>query len=211
MTSYKDILMKTPETPDMNTPPENCYMIGPLTMPIKCFTCKQLFHTLYQFTYSMKPCTYSYGGVKNEWSMFCLDCMNARMAEEDYKKEQKDIKAHKLARMVTCIECNDKVEPEDILRNGDDEDLLYVCRAKCYKKVYPRGLDRTDYDEMIKEIDGNNGNCTETAHKTEDEIYRRFVCDVATGHFSSPEKMIEMAKKIKDIIDDRIDCCRWYA
>ena len=44
-----------------------------------------------------------------------------------------------------------------------------------------------------------------------EEIYRRFICDVATGHFTSPEEMMEMAKKIKTIIDDRVDSCRWYA
>jgi hypothetical protein len=200
MTSYKDVLMNRESS---------CYMIGPLTTPIECFTCKQLFHSLYQFTYSVTPCTYSHGGVKTEWSWFCLDCMNARMAEEDYKQQKKDVVAHKLARMVMCIECKQKVDPEDILRNNKNDDgLLCVCRAKCYPKVYPRGLDRTDYNKMFEEFEQG---CTEEAHRVEDEIYRRFICDVATGHFTSTEEMMEMAKKIKTIIDDRVDSCRWYA
>jgi hypothetical protein len=204
MTSYKDALMKN----NMDKP-DKSYMIGPLTTPIECFTCKQLFHSLYQFTYSVKPCTYSYGGVKTQWSWFCLDCMNARMAEEDYIQQKKDAAVYKLTRMVTCVECKQKVEPEDILRNNNnDEDLLRVCRAKCYPKVYPRGLDRTDYTKMFKDFEEG---CTESAHRIEDEIYRRFICDVATGHFKSPEKMLAMAKKIKTMIDERVDCCRWYA
>ena len=199
MTSYKDALMKK----NMDKP-DKSYTIGPLTTPIECFTCKQLFHSLYQFTYSVTP---SYRGVETKWSWFCLDCMNARMAEEDYKQQKKDFAAHKLARMVTCVECGEKVDPEDILRNNDT-DLLRVCRAKCYPKVYPRGLDRTDYDEMFKEFEKG---CTEEAHRVEDEIYRRFICDVATGHFVSTEEMMEMAKKIKTMIDERVDSCRWYA
>jgi len=201
MTSYKDALMKK------NTDKlDKSYMIGPLTTPIECFVCKQLFHSLYQFTYSVTPCSYSHGGVKTEWSWFCLDCMNARIAEDDYKQQKKDVATHKLARMVTCVECGEKVEPEDILRNNVN--LLRVCRAKCYPKVYPRGLDRTDYNKMFEEFEQG---CTESAHQVEDEIYRRFICDVATGHFKSTEEMMEMAKKIKTIIDDRVDSCRWYA
>ncbi len=189
----------------MNTEPQIC----PFNEPVECFTCNQLFYSLYQFTYSVTPCSYSHGGVKTEWSWFCFDCMNARMAEEDYQKQKQDVAAHKMERMVTCVECGDKVEPEDILRGrGHDKELLKVCRAKCYPKVYPRGLDPTDYNKMFEDF---KQGCTEEAHRVEDKIYRRFICDVATGHFTSPEEMMEMAKKIKNMIDDRVDSCRWYA
>lgn len=188
----------------MNTEPQIC----PFNEPVECFTCNQLFYSLYQFTYSVTPCSYSHGGVKTEWSWFCFDCMNARMGEEDYQKQKQDIAAHKMERMVTCVECGDKVEPEDILRHNDNTDLLRVCRAKCYPKVYPRGLDPTDYNKMFEDFEQG---CTESAHRIEDQIYRRFICDVATGHFTSPEEMMEMAKKIKTMIDDRVDSCRWYA
>jgi len=83
-----------------------------------------------------------------------------------------------------------------------------VCPGECYKKACPYGIDRTNYDAIFTDIQTG---CTETSHMCEDELYRRFVCDVAMGRFESPEKMMEMAVRIKTYIDDNVHKCRWYA
>lgn len=87
---------------------------------------------------------------------------------------------------------------------------VYYC-INCYNIKFPEGGDRTDYNELFNELN-ENPNSTEDNHRTEDEIYRRFIRDVASGKFNSQEDIILMAKKIKkEIIDDRMCECRWYA
>jgi hypothetical protein len=66
-----------------------------------------------------------------------------------------------------------------------------------------------DYELLFSKYDKSRG--VEDSHQLEDEIYRRFICDVATGRFESPAKMMEMAQRVKSMIDERVNCCRWFA
>ncbi len=87
---------------------------------------------------------------------------------------------------------------------------VYYC-INCYNIKFPDGNDRTDYNKLFNELN-ENPHSTEDNHRTEDEIYRRFIRDIASGKFNSQEDIIIMAKKIKkEIIDDRMCECRWYA
>ena len=217
MTTYKDILCKSISASLANAEKVRAYrhqysLYDNLKEPYECFVCKQSFLEIYNFRYYMYPNKYedviTYWNV--HWNFFCRSCMNARIAEEEYHNQLEEFEAHELAKRVACVECRDKVAPEDILVSRSRcNELLPVCMAKCYKKVYPYGIEPLDYDLLFRNYDNSRG--IEDSHQAEDDIYRRFICDVATRRFESPEKMIEMAMKIKDLIDDRANCGRWYA
>jgi ribosomal protein L24E len=216
MSSYKDILCKNlrkaiDEDEKARAYRHQYYLYDNPAVPVECFVCKQSFLEIYNFRYSI--CTENYEDVFIRWIIqreaVCRVCLNSRMAEEEYQKQLEEYEAAELAKRVACVECGEKVNPEDILMSRSDCELLPVCMAKCYKKVYPYGIEPMDYDLLFGKYDNSRG--MEDSHLAEDEIYRRFICDVATGRFESPEKMMEMAQKIKNLIDDRANCGRWYA
>ncbi len=217
MTTYKDILCKSISASLANAEKVRAYrhqyyLHDNPKEPVECFVCKQSFLEIYNFRYSI--CPENYEDVFIRWIIqreaVCRVCMNSRMAEEEYQKQLEEYEAAELAKRVACVECGDKVAPEDILVSRSRcNELLPVCMAKCYKKVYPYGIEPLDYDLLFRNYDNSRG--IEDSHQAEDDIYRRFICDVATGRFESPEKIMEMAKKVKDLIDDRANCGRWYA
>ena len=210
MPSYKDILCKNFKKEEAKVYNHQYYKYNPKE-PVECFVCKQSFLELYHFRYYICPGEYeNFIGWENvRRASFCIVCMNARMDEEEYKDQLDVFEAAEIAKRVACVECGEKVDPDDILMSRSDYDLLPVCMAKCYKKVYPYGIDRMDYELLFSKYDTSRG--VDDSHQLEDEIYRRFICDVATGRFESPAKMMEMAKRVKSMIDDRANCCRWFA
>ena len=117
--------------------------------------------------------------------------------------------ANILNKQRKCCECS--------LYESENNNLIWFHSKsycmECYNIKFPEGGDRTDYNELFADLNEYTENQhTESAHMTEDEIYRRFIRDVASGKFKNPEDMILMAKKIKkEIIDDRVCECRWYA
>ena len=217
MTSYKDILCKSISSVLAEAEQARAYrhqysLHNNPKEPVECFVCKQSFLEIYSFRYSISPDKYEdvFINWRCRWDNFCKDCLNARMAEEEYKAQLEEYEASELAKRVACVECGDKVAHEDILiSRSSNYELLPVCMAKCYKKVYPCGIEPMDYDLLFSKYDNSRG--MEDSHQAEDEIYRRFICDVASGRFESPEKMMEMAQKVKGLIDDRANCGRWFA
>ena len=216
MSSYKDILCKSIsasiiEAEKTRAYRHQYYLYEKPAVPVECFVCKQSFLEIYNFRYSICPEKYEDVFIcwNVQWEPVCRGCLNSRMVEEEYQKQLEEYEAAELAKMVACVECGEKVDPSDILTSRSDCELLPVCMAKCYKKVYPYGIEPVDYDLLFGKYDNSRG--MEDSHMAEDEIYRRFICDVATGRFESPEKMMEMAQKIKNIIDERANCGRWYA
>jgi hypothetical protein len=217
MSSYKDILCKSisasiDKAEEARVYRHQYYLHDNQVVPVECFVCKQSFLEIYNFRYSI--CPEKYEDVFIYWKIqrepVCRGCLNSRMAEEEYQKQIEEYEAAELAKRVACVECGEKVDPEDILQSRSSHyELLPVCMAKCYKKVYPYGIEPMDYDLLFGKYDNSRG--MEDSHVAEDEIYRRFICDVATGRFENPEKMMEMAQKIKKIIDERANCGRWFA
>lgn len=126
---------------------------------------------------------------------------------ESLEQEQYRLYFEKIS---TCVVCKSKDKRKLIQTHAwlPASESFAVCPGECYKKACPYGIDRTNYDAIFTDIQTG---CTETSHKCEDELYRRFVCDVAAGRFESPEKMMEMAVRIKTYIDDNVHQCRWYA
>jgi hypothetical protein len=216
MSSYKDILCKNlrkaiDEEENARAYRHQYHLYDNPAVPVECFVCKQSFLEIYNFRYSI--CPDNYENVFIRWNIqrepVCRVCLNSRMAEEEYQKQLEEYEAAELANMVACIECGEKVDPSDILISRSNYKLLPVCMAKCYKKVYPCGIEPMNYDLLFGKYDNSRG--MDDSHLAEDEIYRRFICDVATGRFESQEKMMDMAKKIKKLIDERANCGRWYA
>ncbi len=217
MLSYKDMLCKSisgsiAEAEQARVYRHQYYLHDNIVVPVECFVCRQSFREIYNFRYSI--CPDKYEDVFIRWKIqresVCRVCLNSRMAEEEYQKQLEEYEAAELAKRVACVECGDKVDPEDILVSRSRcNELSPVCMAKCYKKVYPYGIEPLDYNLLFSNYDNSRG--MEDSHQAEDEIYRRFICDVATGRFESPEKMMEMAKRVKGLIDDRANCGRWFA
>ena len=80
------------------------------------------------------------------------------------------------------------------------------------KEVYE---DKSTYDEMFDALQGHNNNdCNESIHYLEDQIYRRFIKDIANKKLNINE-IINLSDRIKKIIidpnDGAWDSCRWYA
>ena len=60
----------------------------------------------------------------------------------------------------------------------------------------------------LKEKNGDN----EMAHFIQDEIYRKFIKDIASGKFENKEDIVFLAKEIKkNVIVYDNDKNRWYA
>jgi len=76
--------------------------------------------------------------------------------------------------------------------------------------------DKSSYDEMFESLEQHNERVdTENIHITEDQIYRRFIKDIASNKFTNINNILEIANKINDVIikpnDGTWDTCRWYA
>ena len=65
-----------------------------------------------------------------------------------------------------------------------------------YKKMF----------ERLKEVNDDN----ETAHGIQDEIYRKYIKDIASGKFETKEDIVFLAKEIKKNVIV-YDVNRWYA
>ena len=65
-----------------------------------------------------------------------------------------------------------------------------------YKKMF----------ERLKEVNDDN----ETAHGIQDEIYRKYIKDIASGKFETKEDIVVLAKEIKKNVIV-YDTNRWYA
>jgi hypothetical protein len=68
---------------------------------------------------------------------------------------------------------------------------------------------------MFEALQGHNNNdCNESIHYLEDQIYRRFIKDIANKKLNINE-IINLSDRIKKIIidpnDGAWDSCRWYA
>jgi len=65
-----------------------------------------------------------------------------------------------------------------------------------YKKMF----------ERLKEVNDDN----EAAHVIQDEIYRKYIKDIASGKFESKEDIVFLSKEIKKNVIV-YDVNRWYA
>ena len=80
-----------------------------------------------------------------------------------------------------------------------------MCEACEISHSYRYDVVRSDYDEMFDELEDWDYN----KYKDLDDIYirneisNRFIMDVASGKFESPEKMVEMANKILEMVNKR--------
>ena len=84
-----------------------------------------------------------------------------------------------------------------------------------WKKVQEIDEDTSSYDEMFEALQTHNKNgCNESIHYVEDQIYRRFIKDIANKKLNINE-IINLSDRIKKIIIDPNDgaweSCRWYA
>lgn len=67
------------------------------------------------------------------------------------------------------------------------------------------------YKKMFVKLKEENGD-NESAHVTQDEIYRKFIKDIASGKFESREDIVLLAKEIKkNVIVYDNDQNRWYS
>jgi hypothetical protein len=67
------------------------------------------------------------------------------------------------------------------------------------------------YRKMFVKLKEENGD-NEVAHVTQDEIYRKYIKDIASGKFENKEDIVLLAKEIKkNVIVYDNDQNRWYA
>jgi len=76
--------------------------------------------------------------------------------------------------------------------------------------------DISSYEEMFESLElQKERQDTESIHILEDQIYRRFIKDIALNKFTNINTILLAANKIHEIIikpnDGSWDSCRWYA
>jgi hypothetical protein len=135
----------------------------------------------------------------------CENCMNLRSNSKEWKDQLPKWREQKFER---CGCCGLYVKRELLLRTQHATHRLQrVCLDTCYQEVYPSGIDRMDYKTLFKEYkeEREYAPFEKKIDKREilEEIYRRFACDVASGRLSA-KKQKKIAKKIKEIIDDKV-------
>ena len=118
------------------------------------------------------------------------------------------------------IEEVDDVKEEEISYCIDkpelENEIPYIrLRNQEWKKVQEIDEDTSSYDEMFEVLQCHNKNgCNESIHYVEDQIYRRFIKDIANKKLNINE-IINLSDRIKKIIidpnDGAWDSCRWYA
>jgi hypothetical protein len=104
--------------------------------------------------------------------------------------------------------CIDKPQIENVIP------YIHI-RNQAWNKIKEIDEDTSSYDEMFEALEAHNKNCcNENIHFMEDQIYRRFIKDIANKKLNINE-IINLSDKIKKIIIDPNDgaweSCRWYA
>jgi hypothetical protein len=126
-----------------------------------------------------------------------------------------------------CFVCNPPSNASDIKNNCEKEnceeeicDVEYADEDVTWEINRKRSIiideDKSTYDEMFASLESHNeSGDTEKIHIIEDQIYRRFIKDIASNKFTNINTIILAANKINDIIikpnDGAWDTCRWYA
>jgi hypothetical protein len=124
-----------------------------------------------------------------------------------------------------CFVCNPPTNIDDSVKNNSDEEICDIEYAEDEEdvtweinreKTVIIDEDESTYDEMFKALDARNERGdTESIHIVEDQIYRRFIKDIALNKFTNINTIMLAANKIYDIIikpnDGTWDTCRWYA
>jgi hypothetical protein len=124
-----------------------------------------------------------------------------------------------------CFVCNPPTNIDDSVKNNSDEEICDIEYAEDEEdvtweinreKTIIIDEDESTYDEMFKALEvRNETGDTESIHIVEDQIYRRFIKDIALNKFTNINTIILAANKIHDIIikpnDGTWDACRWYA
>jgi hypothetical protein len=104
---------------------------------------------------------------------------------------------------------------EDEIKYAEDVEIPVTWEINREKTIII-DEDKSSYDEMFKSLENHNetGN-TESIHIVEDQIYRRFIKDIALKKFTNINTIFETANKINEVIikpnDGTWDTCRWYA
>jgi hypothetical protein len=117
--------------------------------------------------------------------------------------EFEDVKEEEIS---YCIDNKPEIENE----------IPYIrLRNQEWKKVQEIDEDTSSYDEMFEALEAHNKNCSnESIHYLEDQIYRRFIKDIANKKLNINE-IINLSDRIKKTIIDPNDgaweSCRWYA
>ena len=123
-----------------------------------------------------------------------------------------------------CFACNPPTNISDNVKDNCDEDEYDIEYAEeepvtweiNREKIKIIDEDKSSYDDMFESLQKHNERGdTESIHIMEDQIYRRFIKDVALKKFININTIFETGKKIKEIIidpnDGAWDSCRWYA
>ena len=111
--------------------------------------------------------------------------------------------------------------PFDAVEDITEEEVTHICEEDDEEEEdfevttnLPIDEDLSSYSDLFGAYDDSFSD-TESVHIAEDNLYRRFIKDVALGKFKNLEEITDMAKKIKKIIIDPNDgaweSCRWYA
>ena len=130
---------------------------------------------------------------------------------------------------VKCRTLENSIEEFDEVDDVKEEEISYCIdkpeleneipyirlRNQEWKSVQEIDEDKSSYDEMFEALQAHNKNgCNESIHFIEDQIYRRFIKDIANKNLNLNE-IINLSDKIKKIIIDPNDgaweSCRWYA
>ena len=121
-----------------------------------------------------------------------------------------------------CFVCDPPTTISDDIENNSEEEICDIEYAEQEvtweinrKKSIIIDEDNSTYEEMFESLETHNeSGDTEKIHILEDQIYRRFIKDIASNKFMNINTIILAANKINDIIikpnDGTWDACRWY-
>ena len=122
-----------------------------------------------------------------------------------------------------CFACNPPINiTDDIINNSDEEkyDIEYAEDDVTWEINREKSIiideDISSYEEMFESLElQKERQDTECIHILEDQIYRRFIKDIALNKFTNINTILLAANKIHEIIikpnDGSWDTCRWYA
>jgi len=122
-----------------------------------------------------------------------------------------------------CFVCNPPTTISDDIENNSEEeicDIEYAEEDVTWEINRKNNIiideEKSTYEEMFESLESHNETGdTEKIHILEDQIYRRFIKDIASNKFTNINTIILAANKINDIIikpnDGTWDTCRWYA
>ena len=125
-----------------------------------------------------------------------------------------------------CYVCNPCARISNDIKNsydeGNEDDIyeypqedLVIWEINREKTIFI-DEDKSSYQEMFESLEKyNKTDDIERIHIIEDQIYRRFIKDIAAKKITNINSIIELAAKINDIVikpnDGAWDTCRWYA